>query len=185
MERGLFEQLVLTPLRPFAMAWGKYSGAVAPLLLMALSGMPIIAAGTLCGGIAWQDVLVGCALTMASALYYAALGFAASCWSQRVVYAVVRAYGFTLTTLVCTPCACGLLGLTVIGGPVTLVLGTLLIPNPFFYLLFSYIQSGVFSQVVLLWATAGMTLQSFLILLLCSRRIHWLRKNLPKGFAQL
>lgn len=185
LEHGLFEQLVLTPLRPFAMVWGKFLGAVTPLLLMTLSGLPVIATGTLCGGIAWQDVLVGCALAMASALYYAALGFAASCWSQRVVYAIVRAYGFTLATLVCTPCACGLLGLTLFGGIVTLLLGTLLIPNPFFYLLISYIHPGIFSQLVLLWATAGMLLQAFLILLICSRRVHWLRANLPRGFAQI
>ena len=59
LEHGLFEQLGLTPLRPFAMVWGKFLGAVTPLLLMTLSGLPVIATGTLCGGIAWQDVLVG------------------------------------------------------------------------------------------------------------------------------
>lgn len=181
MEHGLFEQLVLTPLRPVALAWGKYLGAVTPLMLMALSGVPVIAAGTLCGGIAWQDVLVGCLLTMASALYYAALAFAASCWSLRVARAMGYAYALTMATLVCTPCACSLLGLTIFGGPVTLVLGTLLIPNPFFYLFFSYLPLGAFSKFVLLWATAGMTLQAALILLICSRRIRWLRAHLPQG----
>ena len=54
VERGTFEQLSLTGLPPRQLVKGKYLGTVTPLLLMVLSGLPVTAMATLCGGVAWQ-----------------------------------------------------------------------------------------------------------------------------------
>jgi len=95
-ERHTLEQLFLTRLTTMELTWGKYLGAIVQLLVMLLAGLPIAYFILLQGGVSLIEVVVGYLLLMATALYYAALGYFASCFCKRVGAAIAWAYGLVV-----------------------------------------------------------------------------------------
>lgn len=104
-EAKTLEHLFLTPLSTISFVLGKFFGAVGQMLIMILSGLPVVAVVFQYGGVTPKEVLLGYALILATGLMYAALGFLASCLFARTTFAVVWAYGFMLIVFAGIPLA--------------------------------------------------------------------------------
>jgi ABC-2 type transport system permease protein len=102
-EGKTLEHLFLTPLSTLSFILGKFCGAIGQMLVMILSGLPIVAVVFQYGGVSPKEVLTGYAVILATGLLYAALGFLASCLFARTVFAIVWAYGFMLLAFIGLP----------------------------------------------------------------------------------
>jgi len=102
-EHGTLDLLLLTPMGILPLVVGKFLGAIGQMLLVVLSGLPVISAVFIYGGVSPQEVIWGYALIMATGMLYAAVGFLASSFSRRTIPAIAWAYGSTLAILVGIP----------------------------------------------------------------------------------
>ena len=110
-ESGTLSLLFLTPLHTTALVVEKFLGAIVQMVVVILSGLPVIAVVFFFGGVAPDEVLSGYALIVATGLLYSALGLLASCLFTRVPVAVAWAYGFLLIVLIGIPVTITILGL--------------------------------------------------------------------------
>jgi hypothetical protein len=110
-ERGTLDLLFLTPLASLTIVTNKFLGATGQMLIVVLSGLPVIATVFLYGGVSPAELLGGYLLILVTGLTYAALGFLASCLFRRTTTAVVWSYGFMLLALLGLPIALGLLSI--------------------------------------------------------------------------
>lgn len=92
-ERGLLEQVQLSPLSPWRIAWGKLQSALLLIGLMLLVPLPIIAICFFTGGVSPGDFATALTLHAATALAYATLGLCCSAWCRRSSSAMILAYG--------------------------------------------------------------------------------------------
>lgn len=102
-ESHTLEALFLTPVSTLSLVAGKFFGAVGQMLVVVLSGLPVVSTVFVYGGVSPKEVLIGYGLILASGLCYAALGFLASCLFHRTPVAVAWAYGFMLIALIGLP----------------------------------------------------------------------------------
>ncbi|MHB9131271.1 MAG: ABC transporter permease [Armatimonadota bacterium] len=110
-ERGTLDLLFLTPMSTLTVVLGKYLGAIGQLLLVILSGVPIIAVVFSYGGVSPWEVVGGYALIIVTGIFYGTLGFLASCLCRRTTVAVAWAYGLMLIVLFVLPVAILLLAI--------------------------------------------------------------------------
>lgn len=95
-EHGTLDLLFLTPQSTLALVAGKFLGAVAQTVMVILAGLPVVSVVFVFGGVSPWEVAGRYAFILTCALFYAALGFLASCLCRRVGPAVAWAYGFML-----------------------------------------------------------------------------------------
>lgn len=114
-EHRALDMLFLTRQSTFALVVGKYLGAITQLLVVIVSGLPVVAVVFFYGGVSPVEVVKGYLTILLVSLFYASLGFLASCLFARVASAVAWAYGFTL--------------IHVFGLPLTLILMMIFLPD--------------------------------------------------------
>ncbi|MHB0940011.1 MAG: ABC transporter permease [Armatimonadota bacterium] len=95
-EHRALDMLFLTRQSTFALVLGKYLGAITQMLVVIVSGLPVIAVVFFYGGVSPTEVVKGYLTILLVSLFYASLGFLASCLFARVASAVAWAYGFML-----------------------------------------------------------------------------------------
>jgi len=104
-EHGTLDLLFLTRQTTFALVIGKFLGAVTQMLVVIISGLPVIAVVFFYGGVSPAEMAKGYLTILAVSLFYASLGFLASCLFTRVASAVAWAYGFMLIHILGLPLA--------------------------------------------------------------------------------
>lgn len=82
-ERGLLEQVQLSPLSPWHIAWGKLQSALLLIGLMLLVPLPVIAICFFTGGVSPSEFATALALHAATATTCAAIGLLCSAWCRR------------------------------------------------------------------------------------------------------
>lgn len=92
--RLTLEQLVMTPLRPRTIVFGKFNAAALQALYLIVASIPVIAVCFLVGGVSWSGVLPGAVVSITAGLLIAAesLFFSALCRSP--VTGVILSYVF-------------------------------------------------------------------------------------------
>lgn len=116
-EQGTLEQLFLTPMSTLALVAGKYLGALGQLVVLLLSGLPVVGMVFVYGGVSPAEMATGYLLVLATGFFYAAVGYLASCYFTRMAAAVAWAYGFMLICLFGLPLLFIVLSLTNLIGP--------------------------------------------------------------------
>lgn len=101
-ERQTLVPLQVTLLSPRRILVGKVAASVAFLVLLVVSGLPLLAVGYLVGGIGIGDVLVGVLAVLVCGFLVAALCIAVSTFVQRVQSATVLCYSLVLALSVGT-----------------------------------------------------------------------------------
>jgi len=104
-EHGSLDMLFLTRQTTFSLVMGKFLGAVTQMLVVILSGLPVIAIVFFYGGVSPIEVVKGYLVILLISLFYASLGFLASCLFKRIAVAVAWAYGFLLIHVIGFPLA--------------------------------------------------------------------------------
>jgi ABC-type transport system involved in cytochrome c biogenesis permease component len=102
-EHGTLDLLFLTRQTTFALVMGKFLGAVTQMLVVIISGIPVVAVIFFYGGVSPEEVAKGYLTILLISLFYASLGFLASCLFARVASAVAWAYGFMLIHILGLP----------------------------------------------------------------------------------
>jgi len=92
--RLTLEQLVMTPLRPRTIIFGKFNAAALQALYLIIASIPVIAVCFLVGGVSWAGVLPGAVVSVTAGLLIAAESpfFSALCRSP--VTGVILSYVF-------------------------------------------------------------------------------------------
>jgi ABC-type transport system involved in multi-copper enzyme maturation permease subunit len=114
-ERGTLQLLFVTPMSTLSLVVGKFAGAIGQMVLVALSGLPVVSVVLLYGGVSPGEILGGYLLILATGVLYSALGFLASCWCARMAAAVAWAYGLMLFVLVGAPLLGAFVAVSVLG----------------------------------------------------------------------
>jgi hypothetical protein len=96
-EKQTLDLLITTPLRPGAIIIGKLLTALAFVVLMVVSAIPICAIVLMYGGATIQDIVRQQALLLAVAIGFGAIGIFASALMRRTQAATVLAYSVVLT----------------------------------------------------------------------------------------
>lgn len=178
-EQRTLEMLFLTRISSLSLVSGKFLGAIGQLLVVVVSGLPIVAMVFLFGGVAPADLAQGYALVLATGLLYGSLGFLSSCLFARTTTAAVWAYGFMLLALLALPL--GMLALLLLNIPVGGLDGEspwLLIGNPvlIYFLYLSRWADETTTPAMPFWVPVlVMVLASLAALLLCARLVLRLR----------
>ncbi|MCB0216063.1 MAG: ABC transporter permease subunit [Caldilineae bacterium] len=92
IERRTYELLLATPLSGWTIVRGKLGAAMAYLLLLASSVLPVASLAFVLGGLGPLDLLRGQAAVLVAGLLMASLGLAASALLQRTERAAILAY---------------------------------------------------------------------------------------------
>ncbi|RYG68228.1 hypothetical protein EON80_12065, partial [bacterium] len=98
-ERGWFDSLILTPLRPRQIVMGKWGSALLYSGILYVVALPCIALVMLFGGITPSQLALVTTLHILCAVYGASAGLAASAWSYRSHSALRSAHGIILIWL--------------------------------------------------------------------------------------
>ena len=91
-ERRTLEYLYTTPLSSLEIIIGKLGGRVLQILLLVLSGVPVLALAMLLGGIAPLALLWLTVITMSTVLSVTMVSMAVSAWTAKARDAVILAY---------------------------------------------------------------------------------------------
>jgi ABC-type transport system involved in multi-copper enzyme maturation permease subunit len=189
-EQETLELLLLTRMSSVSVVLGKFLGAIGQMLLVIISGLPIISVVFFFGGVSPAEVLKGYALIIATGICYAGMGFFASCLLKKMSSAVAMAYGFMIILLIGLPILMGVLlqDMLSIGSGDLFYYSTL--QNPFITAVISLqdptASSGMHASV---WASiAELLVITVLVLAECMmmvRRMRGLSKRfIPKTLAQ-
>lgn len=92
-ERGTFDLLRATPVRPHTLVWGKLLAALSYAALLIVASIPMASAVFLFGGVAPADVWATFALLGVTTLAFGMLGLFCSAVARRTGLAAVLAYG--------------------------------------------------------------------------------------------
>jgi ABC-type transport system involved in multi-copper enzyme maturation permease subunit len=99
-ERQTIDLLFVTPLRPFAIIWGKLLASMSFVLLLLILSVPIFSLVFLFGGIELDQMVSAFAVVGVSALTFGLLGLAFSSLFRRTLAATVAAYGAAFVLMV-------------------------------------------------------------------------------------
>ncbi|HLY12655.1 MAG TPA: hypothetical protein VKW04_25345 [Planctomycetota bacterium] len=91
-RRGTLSILLLTPLRPSGIVWGKWKAVMLYTGTLAFGGVPVLAVSSYLGGVGPEDVLWSLVLSMALSGATAAMALCYSVRDRTVVEAAIRAY---------------------------------------------------------------------------------------------
>jgi ABC-type transport system involved in multi-copper enzyme maturation permease subunit len=98
-EQQTLETLLLSPLSPLQIVWGKAAGVMALSSVLLLGTLPLLSLCFLLGGVSPGEVLAGYSLLLALALFYTGLGiFCAAMWAQPWK-ATAMAYGLAAVSV--------------------------------------------------------------------------------------
>lgn len=95
-ERRTLAPLQLTLLRPRSIVLGKLVASVAYVLLLAVAAAPILAIGSLIGGVGMVDLLRAAIAVVVTALVLGSIAIACSAFSGRVQVATVASYAIVV-----------------------------------------------------------------------------------------
>lgn len=101
-ERGTFDLLRATPVRPHTLVWGKLVAALSYAALLIVASIPMASAVFLFGGVAPPDVWATFALLGITTLAFGMLGLFCSAVARRTGLAAILAYGATALLVVGT-----------------------------------------------------------------------------------
>jgi ABC-type transport system involved in multi-copper enzyme maturation permease subunit len=99
-ERQTIDLLFVTPLRPFAIIWGKLLASMSFVLLLLMLSVPIFSLVFLFGGIELDQMVYAFIVVGVSALTFGLLGIAFSSLFRRTLPATVAAYGAAFVLMV-------------------------------------------------------------------------------------
>lgn len=99
-ERQTIDLLFVTPLRPFAIIWGKLLASMSFVLLLLLLSVPIFSLVFLFGGIELDQMVYAFTIVGVSALTFGLLGIAFSSVFRRTLPATVASYGAAFVLMV-------------------------------------------------------------------------------------
>lgn len=99
-ERQTIDLLFVTPLRPFAIIWGKLLASMSFVLLLLMVSVPIFSLVFLFGGIELDQMVYAFIVVGVSALTFGLMGIAFSSLFRRTLAATVAAYGAAFLVLV-------------------------------------------------------------------------------------
>lgn len=102
-EKGALEMIFLSGIDTLTLTVDKFFGAIGQLLMVIFSGLPIISVVFIFGGVSPEEMAIGYLILLLSGLFYATLGYLASCLFVRTLAATIWAYGFLLIILVGLP----------------------------------------------------------------------------------
>lgn len=181
-EAGTLELLFLTPITVPALVLGKFFGAIGQLLVVLLSGLPIIASVFVFGGVSPGEVVVGYLLLLLLGVYCALFGFLASCLCTRAIAATIWAYAFLLIALIGLPLLGVVLAMFSLSDVDTYM--ALLAPAP--TLAMACFSESTTSVPFEIWTPLLVLLgECAVILFCCILRLHHLRGTTPRFYQQL
>ena len=99
-ERQTLDLLLCAPISAVGLLWGKLVGSMAYVLLVLLVLAPVFSLTLLFGGVALHQIVIGLAVTVASALTIASVGLFFSTVFRRTIPAMVLAYIATFVLVV-------------------------------------------------------------------------------------
>jgi ABC-type transport system involved in multi-copper enzyme maturation permease subunit len=91
-ERNTFDLLYGTRMSPFAIVWGKISGALTFLIFVALSSVPVVCVCLVLGGINTDAILWFYVILVLTALFYGMVGLTVSAVSQKTYISIIVTY---------------------------------------------------------------------------------------------
>jgi len=91
-ERNTLDSLYGTRLSPLQIVWGKIVGSLMFLLMVILSGVPVLSVSLVLGGVAAESVAWLYAITVLTALSFGMLGLTVSALCERTYRSVVTTY---------------------------------------------------------------------------------------------
>jgi ABC-type transport system involved in multi-copper enzyme maturation permease subunit len=101
-ERQTIDLLFVTPLRPFAIIWGKLLASMSFVILLLMLSVPIFSLVFLLGGIELDQMIYAFIVVGVSALTFGLVGIAFSSLFRRTLAATVAAYGAAFVLMVGT-----------------------------------------------------------------------------------
>ena len=107
-EKQTYDLLMTTPLPSWVIVIGKLLAALAYLLLLVLTGLPLVSLGYLLGGVAPDEVLVAMVLLLVTTLTYGAIGLWFSARLRSTIAATAMTYAVVVLPLALIPMAIGL-----------------------------------------------------------------------------
>ena len=183
-ERRTIEYLFTANLSNAEIVFSKLAARLLQIMIILLTGMPILAIAMLQGGIAPEALLAVYTITFSTVVAVTALSIAVSVWSTRARDAVIRAY-LVLLMLLIVPSV--IMGLRVSAGInsfwfdafLDYIIGPLVTGNPFYML--SAVVSGTSGAAMTTgWSAVGILVRNQMIFsavcaiyaALSVRRIH-------------
>lgn len=98
-ERGTYDMLLATPLRPAAILWGKLLPAMTYVLLLILAAIPLFSIVFIFGGVVIRDLIQTVGLLGLTGLAYGSLGIFFSALTRRTGRATVLTYLVVITLI--------------------------------------------------------------------------------------
>jgi ABC-2 type transport system permease protein len=92
IERRTYDMLLVTPLRPASILWGKMIASLTYVNLLILAAIPLSSVVFLFGGVALRDVIQAIGLLALTAITYGTLGLFFSALTRRTGRAMVLSY---------------------------------------------------------------------------------------------
>ncbi len=108
-EKGTLELLYLTPISSLALVLGKYWGAIGQMVMVVVSGLPVVAIVFTYGGVSPIEIVNGYVLLLAAGMFFSAIGLFVSSRCARINAAVAWSYGAMLIMLLGIPAIFGAL----------------------------------------------------------------------------
>ncbi len=126
-ERKTYEVLRTTLLPARRLVWGKLGAALAYILLLILTAVPLESLAFMLGGVVIEELVLALLILLATAFVVAAVGLFASTLARTTLIATVIAYGAVLLVVVGIP----LLTLiaSAVGGPFLGSYGPVVLPE--------------------------------------------------------
>ncbi len=91
-DRNTLESLLATPMSPLSIVFGKMTGSLTFLVLLVLSGVPVLATLLLLGGVEFTEILAVAAVLLLSAVHLGSIGLLVSVLSKRSYRAIIITY---------------------------------------------------------------------------------------------
>ena len=98
-DRNTLESLLATPMSPLSIALGKMAGSLTFLVLLVLSGVPVLATLFLLGGVETTEILAVAAVLLLSAVHLGAIGLLVSVLAHRSYRAIIVTYCILLVVV--------------------------------------------------------------------------------------
>ncbi|HZE95843.1 MAG TPA: ABC transporter permease subunit [Planctomycetota bacterium] len=125
-RRGTLSILLLTPLRPGGIVWGKWKAVMLYIGSLAFSGLPVLGIAVYLGGVGVLDLLWSLSLSLALSGAAAAMAICYSVRDRTVVEAAIRAYLMLQFSAIPYAIGAGLLAISI--GEVSLLIVSFLHP---------------------------------------------------------
>ncbi|MCQ2520848.1 MAG: ABC transporter permease subunit [Lachnospiraceae bacterium] len=93
-ERQTFDILLMTPLSPFRIVFGKVTTAVVRVMFFVIGSVPIMAISFTYGGMSWGVLFLFILLCIVYAFFLGSIGIFCSTISRKAILCVLLAFGF-------------------------------------------------------------------------------------------